>query len=96
MISVIRRFSVTGPTAKTASFKALHVLPLKTRALTWVVSVKVIGPLYSIAVGEIPLPPGELLSPAISLREMRRSELVVEVFSPWMAKILLPGRKSLM
>ena len=80
MISLIRRLSATGPTAKTASFRALQALPLRERALTSVLLSSVIGPVYRTAVGETPLgvtlPAGPL--PATSSTEIRKSELVAD------------------
>ena len=54
MISLIRRFSAIGPTAKTASFNALQAPPLSARALTCTLLSNVTGPVYLMAVGEIP------------------------------------------
>jgi hypothetical protein len=45
-------------------------------------------PVYSVALDEIP--PVELASPATSSAEMIKSELVVEVFRPWIASMLSP------
>jgi len=58
MISVIRRFSATGPRAKVVLFRALQALPSNTRDLMCVLPVSVIGSVYSIATGEIPFSVG--------------------------------------
>ena len=81
MISLIRRLSATGPTAKTASLRALQTPPLRERALTSVLLSSVIGPVYRTAVGEMPtgVPSAGALVDTNST-ENRKSELVVEEF----------------
>ena len=92
---MIRKLSATGPTANTVSLNALHCPALRARVFTRALCDNVTMPAYRRADGDVlPPPPEAPPLPAIRAAEIKKSELVVERLSPWMARMLVPGRSA--
>src|SRR4030042_5052475 len=79
-----------GPMANPASLSAEKASPENTLALTYVLPLSVIGPVYRIAVSETlgSAPPKKC--PATNSAQIIKSELPSDVFNPWIARMLSP------